>query len=149
MRYEAYLRKLELNDQAGATKLLNEYATTLDALSYALVKGLVDGGPKQFHGQKWHGHGNIHQAFTLLKDHSLEDYYDIIYPHFSEVVYWSPSGVVGEELDSYKEAALNSTFHCLCEMVKYVNKIHPSMGLDYKLRDVHSRYISAMGGSTI
>jgi len=144
LRYEAYRRELERNDVVAAAKLLNQYATNLDAESLALVTRLVKGGDEQFRDQKWHGHGNIRQAFKLLGDKSLEALYDVVYHHFSEVVHWSPSGVVGEELDNYKEAALNSTFHCLCEMTKYVNRIYPSKGFDYKLKDVYSRYISAM-----
>lgn len=79
-------------------------------------------------------------------DKSAEVLYNVVYHHFSEVVHWSPSGVVGEGLDSQKEAALNSTFHCLCDMTKYVNKIYPTKGLDYKLKNVYSRYVSAMRG---
>lgn len=146
MRYEAFLIELERNDLAAASKLLNEYSTNLDPASLDLVTELINGGPDKFRVQKWHGHGNVHQLFTLSKDKSAEVLYNVVYHHFSEVVHWSPSGVVGEGLDSQKEAALNSTFHCLCDMTKYVNKIYPTKGLDYKLKNVYSRYVSAMRG---
>jgi|BarGraNGADG00312_1021997.scaffolds.fasta_scaffold04223_3 hypothetical protein len=140
MRYENYLQVLKQNEQVAATKL-KAYENTLDAPSFERLNKLVDGGPVQFSKNKWHGHRYTHNLFSLSKDKNAEALYKVVYNHFSEVVHWSPSGVLYERLPNYKEAAINSTFHCLCDITKYVNVMYPSKGFDNKLKDIRSRYV--------
>jgi hypothetical protein len=88
--------------------------------------------------QKWHKAPQIKKLVESTDLGYMNELYDVLYHDFSQVSHWTPTGVIGGQLNV--NAALAVSFQCLYTISKYVNDNY-ELRFEDDLRRIVHRYL--------
>ena len=84
---------------------------------------------------RWYRGSSLPDLINKIKDKKLRrqirDYYDVVYGEFSQIIHWSPSGVIGGNVNIL--IALTAALDALFEMSREADKKY-KLGFDERIR---------------
>jgi hypothetical protein len=165
--FEVYCSHHDLADKWGFFVFYEDCASSLTYIKNFTVRkwkqesakkfdaAIVDRAEQEFglyfplQMQRWHkSKGGLPDLINQIEDkqlmRQLREFYDVLYNEFSQIVHWSPSGVIGGALDVL--VALAIACDAVSEMSKEADKKY-ALGFDNRIKEL--RELRSRASSTI
>jgi len=129
--YEDYRKAVRDRGKKAADRLLIDWKTKLGEKQ-------IENAKKEFEFDKYQKWYKQERIKDLVKDTELKELYEILYYDFSQITHWTPTGVVGGQLNV--NAALAVSIQCLYTMSKHINDKY-QLRFDHDLKRILAGYL--------
>jgi len=130
--YEDYQKAIAKQGKRKAEQLLSKYEKKFGKEKIEKVKGIFIFSKRI---QTWHKRKNIKK---LIKNSDLEKLYNVLYRDFSQVTHWTPTGIIGGDLNT--NASIAVSFQGLYQISKFVNDKY-KLQFENDLKTTYENYI--------